>query len=120
MDVGHLPAWRGPEGVLVRGRPRHQQTRHHRRPLHHGQAQEGVCWLLSRIIFTKTSYSSFLSRQFTVRVGEWNLADNDNYSEELQVNINEIWPEFIDTNSYYTIGRASSGTSELQAKRFLQ
>ena len=33
----------GQEGVLVRGRPRHRQTRHHRRPLHHGQTQEGVC-----------------------------------------------------------------------------
>ena len=28
---------------------------------------------------------SFLPRQFTVRVGEWDLSDQDNYSEEHQV-----------------------------------
>ena len=46
---------------------------------------------------------SFLSRQFTVRVGEWNLADNDNYSEELQVNIVLIQQEFINANVLHSL-----------------
>ena len=46
---------------------------------------------------------SFLSRQFTVRVGEWNLADNDNYSEELQVNIVLIQKEFIDAHVHNSL-----------------
>ena len=46
---------------------------------------------------------SFLSRQFTVRVGEWNLADEDNYSQELQVERFVAHPNFRPNGFYNDI-----------------
>ena len=103
LDVGHLPARRRQAGVLVRGRAGHGQARHHRRALHHGQEPEEVqIFLAAGEIFYPT-FPSFLSRQFTVRVGEWNLADHDNYSEELQVETLCILYLYISSLNIYSL-----------------
>ena len=48
-------------------------------------------------------FFSFLSRQFTVRVGEWNLNDQDNYSDELQVEKVVAHPNFRPNGFYNDI-----------------
>lgn len=101
LDVGHLPARRWQARVLVRGRAGHGQARHHRRALHHGQEPEEVQIFLAATEIFYPTIRSFLSRQFTVRVGEWNLADHDNYSEELQVETLCIL--YLDIYLFYSI-----------------
>ena len=133
LDVGHLPARRRQAGVLVRGRAGHGQARHHRRALHHGQEPEEVQIFLAATEIFYPTIRSFLSRQFTVRVGEWNLADQDNYSEELQVETLCIL--YLDIYQFYSIsslhintiiisttsaGGESRGPPQLQTQRVLQ
>ena len=45
-------------------------------------------------------FSSFLPSQFTVRVGEWDLSDQDSYSVEVQVESIVAHPNFR-PNGFY-------------------
>ena len=45
-------------------------------------------------------YCSFRPSQFTVKLGEWDLQDNDNYSEEFRVVDISAHPDFK-ANGFY-------------------
>ena len=70
------------------------KARHNSSPLHKGQEQEEVRHFLEKLIFSLSFFPSFLPSQFTVRVGEWDLSDDDNYSVELPVTSIVAHPNF--------------------------
>ena len=74
--------------------PSLSQARHNSSSLHKGQEQEKVRHFLEKLISSVSCFPSFLPSQFTVRVGEWDLSDDDNYSVELPVTSIVAHPNF--------------------------
>ena len=140
VDVGHLSPWWGSKGVLVWWCSHHwkvfydiEHCSHHwefwpcfqkwAKAIFHlchrhvitaahctkdkNKKRLDISW---KSWFLTVLFLSFLPSQFTVRVGEWDLSDDDNYSVELPVTSIVAHPNFRFPSQFSFLSISSMST----------